>query len=112
MFSYLMKRLFIMIPTLLVISVLVFLIIQAPPGDYLTTYINELQAQGDTHAAEKIEFLRAQYGLDKPFYIQYLKWVGGLLQGDLGYSFEYNLPVREVVGDRLLLTIIVSAATI
>ena len=112
MFGYLMKRLFIMIPTLLAISFLVFLIIQAPPGDYLTTYINELQSQGETAAQEKIEFLRAQYGLDQPFLVQYLTWVAGLLQGDLGYSFEYNLPVHDVVGDRLLLTVIVSVATI
>lgn len=112
MFGYVVNRLLTMIPTLFVISILVFLIIQAPPGDYLTTYINELTSQGERVAPEKIEFLRTQYGLDKPFYVQYLLWVGGLLQGDLGYSFEYSLPVGDVVGDRLLLTIIVSAATI
>ncbi len=112
MLGYVVNRLLTMIPTLIVISMLVFVIIQAPPGDYLSTYINELQSQGEAVDPDKIVFLRAQYGLDKPFYIQYLYWVGGLLQGDLGYSFEYSLPVEDVVGDRLLLTIIVSAATI
>jgi peptide/nickel transport system permease protein len=112
MLGYLVNRILTMIPTLFVISVLVFLIIQAPPGDYLSTYITELQSQGEAVDADKINYLRAQYGLDKPMYEQYLVWVTGLLRGDLGYSFEYSLPVSEVVGDRLILTIIVSAATI
>ena len=112
MFGYLVNRILTMVPTLFVISVLVFLIIQAPPGDYLTTYIDELQSQGESVDPEKIRFLREQYGLDKPLYEQYLVWVTGLLQGDLGYSFEYSMPVSEVVGDRLILTIVVSAATI
>ncbi len=112
MFGYLVNRLLTMIPTLIVISMLVFLIIQAPPGDFLTTYITELQSQGEGVDPQKIAYLRAQYGLDRPFYEQYLVWIVGLAQGDLGYSFEYGLPVSEVVGDRLLLTLIVSAATI
>ncbi len=111
MFGYFVRRLFIMIPTLLAISFLVFLIIQAPPGDYLTTIIEELQRRGE-NAQEKIDFLRQQYGLDQPFIVQYYRWVVGLLQGDLGYSFEYGLPVSDVVGDRLLLTVVVSFATI
>jgi peptide/nickel transport system permease protein len=112
MFGYLVRRLFIMVPTLLLISVLVFTIIQAPPGDYLTTYINELQSQGESVDQAKIDFLRHQYGLDRSIVEQYLVWIGNLVQGDLGYSFEYNLPVNEVVGDRLWLTMIVSFATI
>ena len=90
-----------MLPTLLAISILVFIIIQLPPGDYLTTYIAELEAQGEKVDKSKIEFLRAQYGLDKPYWEQYLVWLGGMLTGDFGYSFEYDLPVSEVVGDRL-----------
>ena len=112
MLGYLVNRVLTMIPTLFVISVLVFLIIQAPPGDYLTTYIEELKSQGEAVDPAKIQYLREQYGLDRPLYQQYLVWVTGLLRGDLGYSFEYGLPVSEVVGDRLLLTVIVSAATI
>jgi peptide/nickel transport system permease protein len=101
-----------MIPTLFAISAIVFVIIQLPPGDYFTSYLNELQSRGESVDPNKIAFLREQYGFDKPLYQQYLFWVGGLLRGDLGYSFEYELPVRTVVGDRLLLTFIVSFATI
>jgi peptide/nickel transport system permease protein len=112
MFTYLLRRLFVMVPTLLVISFLVFAIIQAPPGDYLSTYMAELQSQGEAVDQQKIDFLRHQYGLDRSFLEQYAVWVGNLVQGDLGYSFEYGLPVNQVVGDRLVLTIVVSVTTI
>ena len=112
MFRYIVQRLGIMIPTLLVISFLVFVIIQAPPGDYLSTYMAELQSQGAAVDPAKIAALRAQYGLDQPFMMQYLTWLGGLLHGDLGYSFEYDLPVSQMVGDRLLLTMVLSISTI
>lgn len=112
MLRYLVRRLLIMLLTLAAISVLIFVIIQLPPGDYLTTLIAELQSQGEQVAQEKIEFLRHQYGLDQPFAKQYLLWVWGLLHGDFGYSFEYNRPVTEVVGDRLLLTVLLNFATI
>ena len=112
MLKYLVRRLLTMIPTLLVISMLVFVIIQLPPGDYLESHIAELQAQGESVDEQKIEFLRKQYGLDKPVVEQYLVWLFGMLQGDFGYSFEYDLPVTEVVGDRLFLTVLISIATI
>ncbi|MSO93480.1 MAG: ABC transporter permease [Rhodospirillales bacterium] len=112
MLHYLARRLFTMLVTLLVTSTLVFVIIQLPPGDYLTTYITELQSQGELVDPQKIEFLRQQYGLDKSMIEQYAIWVFGLLQGDLGYSFEYNLPVADIVGDRLLLSTILNVATI
>ncbi len=112
MLRYLFQRTLMMIPTLLVISALVFVIIQLPPGDYLESYIAELQSQGESVDKEKIEFLRRTYGLDKPLHEQYLYWLLGMLQGDFGYSFEYDLPVSEVVGDRLYLTILVSTVTI
>jgi peptide/nickel transport system permease protein len=101
-----------MIPTLLAISVLVFIIIQLPPGDYLTTMINEAVASGMDVDKAKVEFLRAQYGLDKPMWEQYLIWLFGMLQGDFGYSFEYELPVSDVVGDRLYLSFLLSFSTI
>ncbi len=112
MLRYTVHRLIVMVPTLLAISVLVFVIIQLPPGDYLTTYIDELLSQGETVNAERIEFLRQQYGFDKHPVEQYFIWMFGLLQGNLGYSFEHSLPVTEVIGDRILLTFIVSFATI
>ena len=112
MFAYLIHRLFIMVPTLIAISVLIFVIIQLPPGDYLTTLVNELRSQGETVNQEKLDFLRQQYGFDKSLVEQYLMWVAGIVQGDFGFAFEYNLPVTEVVGDRLFLSMIVAIGTI
>ena len=112
MLDYLIRRVLTMILTMLAISVLVFVIIQLPPGDYLTTYIAELESQGEMVDPDKIKFLRQQYGLDKPMIEQYYVWVSGLLQGDLGYSFEYSLPVSEVVGDRLWLSMVLNFTTI
>ncbi|MGB0696709.1 MAG: ABC transporter permease [Rhodospirillaceae bacterium] len=112
MLSYAIRRMATMGLTLGIISLLVFVIIQLPPGDYLTTYVAELEAQGEQASAEKIEFLRARYGLDQPMWLQYLTWVGGLLQGDLGWSFEHEKPVAELIGDTVLLTIVLNIATI
>ncbi|CAN7363115.1 ABC transporter permease [Rhizobium sp. LjRoot30] len=112
MMRYILWRIAAMIPTLLIISALIFTIIELPPGDYFESYISELQAQGEGVDMEEIEELRAQYGFDKPPILRYFHWVGGMLTGDFGYSFEYQLPVNEVVGDRLWLTILVSFCTI
>ena len=111
MLSYVVHRLIVMVPTLLAISALVFIIIQLPPGDYLTTIIIELEQQGQA-GRERIEFLRQEYGLDKPMVEQYFRWLYGMLQGDFGWSFEHQLPVTQVVGDRMFLTFVVSFATI
>ena len=121
MLRYTIHRLLIMIPTLLVISFITFAIIKLPPGDFLSNQIAELQSQGDKAALEKVDFLRKQYGLDRPFIEQYAVWVGlwpgehgfsGLLQGDLGWSFEHDMAVKEVVGDRLLLSFILNFSVI
>ena len=111
MLAYIAQRFLIMVPTLLGISLITFVIIQLPPGDYLTTYVAELEAQGEA-ADEKIEFLREEYGLDLPMWQQYVIWVGGLLEGDFGQSFEFGMPAAHVIGDQLLLTFIVSFATV
>jgi peptide/nickel transport system permease protein len=110
--AFLVRRLITMVWTLIGISILVFIIIQLPPGDYLSTYMAEIQAMGEKVADEKIAFLREQYGLDKPLWQQYLVWVTGLLHGDLGYSFEYNQPVEDVIGDRLFLTLVLNFFTV
>jgi len=112
MINYLFNRLLTMAGTLLAVSLLVFVIIQLPPGDYLTTYIAELESQGEAVAQAKIDFLRLQYGLDKSMIEQYYIWVTGLLHGDLGFSFEHNLPVADVIGDRLLLSMVLNITTI
>lgn len=112
MLGYLVRRLLIMIPTLIAISIVIFTIINLPPGNYFSTYIAELQSQGEHANLAKIAYLKAQYGFDLPLWRQYLLWASGLLHGDMGYSFAYDLPVNTVVGDRLLLTFLVSATTI
>ena len=112
MLRYIIWRVAVMVPTLLVISMLVFTIIQLPPGDFFESQIAELQAQGETANLQEIEDLRKEYGLDKPVAVQYVYWVAGMLHGDFGYSFEYQLPVSQVVGDRLWLTMLVSFTTI
>ena len=112
MLGYLIRRIGIMALTLLVISALVFIIIQLPPGDYLTTYIEELRSQGETVDPKKIAYLREQYGLDRPLIEQYGWWLWGLLHGELGYSFEYDLPVQDVVGSRLWLSMVLNFSTV
>ncbi|HEX8046736.1 ABC transporter permease [Rhizobium sp.] len=112
MLKYIFWRIAVMVPTLIVISMLVFTIIQLPPGDFFESQIAELRAQGESANLQEIEALRHEYGLDKPMTLQYVYWAAGMLHGDFGYSFEYQLPVSEVVGDRLWLTILVSMTTI
>ncbi|SCB11852.1 ABC transporter permease [Rhizobium multihospitium] len=112
MLRYILWRIAVMIPTLIVISMLVFTIIQLPPGDFFESQIAELRAQGETANLQEIDNLRHEYGLDQPMPLQYVHWVAGMLHGDFGYSFEYQLPVSDVVGDRLWLTILVSMTTI
>ena len=101
-----------MIPTLIVTSMLIFTVINLPEGDYFETMAAEMQAQGEKADLSHIEFLKKEYGFDKPLPERYLWWVVGLVQGDMGYSFEYQRPVREIVGDRLFLTMLVSFLTI
>jgi peptide/nickel transport system permease protein len=101
-----------MIPTLFVVSVISFLIIQLPPGDYLTSYIAALGETGETVDEAQAAALRARYALDDPVFVQYVKWFGGLFRGNFGMSFEWNRPVRELIGERILLTTIISVVTL
>lgn len=121
MLRYVVRRLLLAIPTLIAISLLIFFIIQLPPGDYLSNQIDELRAQGEEASLAKVEFLRAQFGFDRPFIEQYAVWVGiwpgpdglhGLLQGNWGWSFEYDQPVETVLGDSLGLTLLLNFATV
>jgi peptide/nickel transport system permease protein len=96
-----------MVPLLMIISVAAFVIIQLPPGDYLTTYIASLQSSGEEVNLARVERLRAQYGLDRPMYVQYLKWIDGIAHGDLGRSFIYNRPVTELIWARLGWTVLI-----
>src|SRR5690606_23120136 len=112
MLLYILRRILLMIPTLLLTSMLVFTIMELPPGDYFESYVAELQAQGEGVNEAKIEFLKQEYGFDKHPVERYFIWLAGMVQGDFGYSFEYQMPVADVVGSRIFLTILVSFATI
>jgi len=111
MLNYIIRRILYMIPTIILISMISFVIIQLPPGDYLTTKIAQLQAEDELVNEDLIEALREEYGLDKPIYVQYGLWVWNLLHGNFGYSWEWQQPVENVIGDRLLLTAIISLMT-
>ena len=112
MLRYVVKRVLYMIPTLVLASVVIFTIIQLPPGDYVETYIGDLLASGESVDLARVAYLREEYGLDRPMWQRYLLWIGNFVIGDFGYSFEYQRPVSEVVGGRLWLTVLVSFATI
>jgi peptide/nickel transport system permease protein len=112
MLGYIIRRLLLAVVTIIFISILSFIIIQLPPGDYVDSYIAQLSASGALVSAEEAANLRAQYGLDQPMHIQYLRWMGLALRGNFGMAMEYNRPVTEVIGDRLALTVAVSAAAL
>lgn len=113
MAKYILKRILYMIPTLFVISIISFVIIQLPPGDFLTTYVAQLAQQGDALDAQAIRALEEQYGLNQPIFVQYWKWISGIvLRGDFGLSFEWQRPVSELIWDRLGLTVFISLLTI
>jgi peptide/nickel transport system permease protein len=110
--SYIIRRLILAVITIWLVSILSFFIIQLPPGDYVTAYIAQLQSSGSMVSANEAELLRAQYGLDQPIYIQYIKWVRLMTQGNFGMAMNWNKPVKDVIGDRLWLTMAVSLAAI
>jgi peptide/nickel transport system permease protein len=121
MLRYAAERLILMAFALFIIAALIFLVIQLPPGDYLSNEIVQLKAQGDATGAAKAEYLRKEYSLDKPVIEQFLVWIGaaegprgysGLLQGDWGYSFEFKKPVADVVGYALGPTVAVNVLAV
>ncbi len=118
---YAIYRFITMLLTLWVVSIMIFVIINLPPGDYLSNQIAELRATGQAEGVAKAEFLRTEYALDRPIWEQYLIWVGfapgpqgwyGLVQGNFGWSFEFDRPVSEIVGDALWLTVLVNLAAV
>jgi peptide/nickel transport system permease protein len=109
---YVLKRVFIMIPTLFAISIVAFLVIQLPPGDYLTTIVRNMEEQGQTVTREDLAALKEAYGLGQPVYVQYAKWMARILtRGDFGRSFSLNRPVGGIIWERIGLTFLVSFAT-
>src|SRR5215467_2073256 len=112
MLAYIGRRALLALFTTWAISVLAFIIIQLPPGDYVTSYIAQMAATGSVVSEEEAEALRIQYGLGQPIYVQYLKWMKLIVRGNFGESMEWRRPVSEVIGDRLWLTIVVSVAAL
>ena len=112
MANYIVRRIVYMILLLLILSFVSFIIIQLPPGDYLSTMIQNMRNLGMTVDEEMIRALESRYGLDQPLMLQYLKWLGNLLQGDMGRSFEWNEEVTKLIAQRLALTVTISFASL
>jgi peptide/nickel transport system permease protein len=108
MVAFLVRRLLLALFTVWAVSVLSFVIIQLPPGDYVTSYIAAQSSSGSVVSEEEAQNLRRLYGLDQPEYVQYFRWVFQVVQGNFGQSMEWRRPVSEVIGDRLGLTMVVS----
>lgn len=112
MITYIARRLALAVVTMWAISVISFVIIQLPPGDFVDAYIANLSASGSVVSMEEAQNLRLLYGLDQPVYVQYAKWMSRVLVGDFGESMEWRRPVVEVIGDRLWLTVVLSFAAL
>ncbi len=108
MASYIAKRLLVIPLLLLVFSIVIFFLIQAPPGDFMTTYSAILAGSGSSMDNEQLNLMRVDYGLDKPMHIQYFRWMGKLLHGDMGLSLLYMLPNTKLIGDRIGLTVLLA----
>ncbi|MCB9102648.1 MAG: ABC transporter permease [Anaerolineales bacterium] len=111
MLQYIIKRLLLLPFLLFIFSVIAFALIQAPPGDFVTSYIAELAAGGSAVEQAQIDALREQYGLDQPMTVQYVKWITRILQGDLGVSLDWKKPNAELIGERLALTLLLGLFT-
>ena len=108
MLTYIVRRVLAMIPTLFLVSVLTFIIIQLPPGDFLTSLQANAADSGGSIDQAALDALRIQYGLDQPMWVQYVNWVKGFPSGDFGYSFEWKKPVSDLIGSRLGFTLVLS----
>src|SRR5690348_4234079 len=113
MVQYILRRVVLMIPTLFVISLISFAIIQLPPGDFLSSYVATLSQQGEVVDSAELQALEERYGLNQPVYVQYWRWISGILfRGDWGQSFEWQKPVSSLIWDRIGLTMLISFLTI
>ena len=110
---YILRRVLYMVPTLIAISIVSFAVVVLPPGDFMDTYVASLEAQGGQVSQDALESLRARYGLGEPLYMQYLKWMAGILtRGDFGWSFEWQRPVADLLWERVALTFVVSFSSL
>jgi len=111
MSQYIVKRLLILPLLLVIFSIFAFIIIQAPPGDFISSYIADLTASGSSVDQAQVDALRERYGLDQPMYIQYFKWTSRMVTGDLGFSLDWQKPVKELIGERIILTVLLGLFT-
>ncbi len=113
MLAYIARRVLLMIPTIFLISIISFVAIQLPPGDFMTSYVAGLRTMGENIEQEAIDNLRERYGLGQPVYVQYIKWISGIiLRGDWGQSMEWQKPVKDLIGERILLTVVLSLVSL
>ena len=112
MIRFLANRVLWMIPTLMLVSLVSFFVIELPPGDYVTRYISNLEASGRPTSAETAAKLRQRFDLDKPWTYRYAHWIGDFVRGDMGYSLAWQKPVRELIGERFMLTIVVALSAL
>ncbi len=98
-----------MIPTVIIVSVISFIIIQLPPGDFVTSYIGQLRSKGKTISPELVQSLEARYGINQPLYVKYFKWTRNILRGDLGMSMQWNDSVRNLIAERLPWSLLISS---
>jgi peptide/nickel transport system permease protein len=112
MLGFFLRRLLLIIPNLFLISLVTFVIIQLPPGDFLTSYAADLSSRGEQIDEQALTALKQQYGLDAPIHVQYLRWITNVMRGDFGQSFQWREPVKNLIGERLLLTVVLSLATL
>jgi len=108
MLRFITQRLLLLPLLVFLFSVIVFILVQAPPGDFLTSYIATLASSGSSVDAAQVEGLKQQFGLDQPIHIQYVRWMESIFKGDLGLSLEYQRPNTELIGERLFLTIVLA----
>lgn len=113
MLAYILRRVGVMIPTLVVISIITFIIIQLPPGDFLTSYAASLRAQGDVIDEQELEVMRDRYGLNQPIYVQYGKWIWGIVsRGDWGQSMSLQKPVKDLIWERITLSMVLAIVSL
>jgi peptide/nickel transport system permease protein len=110
--AYIIRRILWAIPFLFAVSLIAFALIQAPPGDYITTFAATLSASGDVIDQERLTALRERYGLDQPFLVQYWRWISGVLVGDFGISFEWQQPVSNLIWERMALSVTLALSTL
>jgi len=113
MTGYILRRLLLLIPTIIIISLIAFFIMELPPGDFLSSYLVQLQAEGADVSQELMEGLRARYGLDQPTYVRYYRWMRGIItRGDFGRSWNFNRPVLDLLRERFPFTLLITVSTL